>query len=217
MKYFTRPDNQQKIILPLNSISEKLWYTNDEDNNVRLIVSALTDHPIVWKLTKIENIQPFGLVTLTLYQDRFDEHRDYVNLETGEMYADYYSVDITPTDAKETTESTNIATIHASSSTIKVGGSYKSLEITMSDSNNEDITDNYSISDFTWTCDIDGDDWTENVVWRSETTLYQTRKIKLKFPSDSSQLGKILNVKCKIFNKAESETLYAESQFELIE
>ena len=64
---------------------------------------------MAWTISKVENANELGIQMLTLYQDFFNEHTDYVNLETGEMYADYYDSDIAPTDPTEPppTPSTN--------------------------------------------------------------------------------------------------------------
>ena len=207
-RYITRPDNQNKIILPINSITEKIWYTFDDYTNSRIIVSILTKHPTVWKITKIENSLPIGLQTLTIYQDRFNEHTDYINFETGEMYADYFDSEIAPTEPTDpsipsTPPSSITARISASTSTIKVGGSYKNLIVNLFNDSNEDITTEYSDATFTWTCSIDNENWTDKVTWRSGTDFNQK---KVKFPNDTSAIGKILSVKCEIVKDESSTT-----------
>ena len=97
-RYFTHTDNQDKIWLPMNSITEKFWYTSEDSKNMRVVVSALTEHPTVWTVTKVENSMPFGIQKLTIYTAFWNEHTDYVNLETGEMYANYFDSEIAPTD-----------------------------------------------------------------------------------------------------------------------
>ena len=83
----------------------------------------------------------------------------------------------------------------ASTSTIKVGGSYKNLTVNLFNDSNEDITTEYADAIFTWTCSIDNEDWTDKVTWRAGTEYNQK---KVKFPSDASTIGKILYVKCEI-------------------
>lgn len=208
-KVFSRPDNQTKLWFSMNSITEKFWYSDDNDKNMRLIVSAPIKEPVTWRITKCENAQPLGIQKLTLYQDRFNEHTDYVNLETGEMYANYFDSEIAPTDpdTPTTPPSSITARISASTSTIKVGGSYKNLTVNLFNDSNEDITTEYADATFTWTCSIDDEDWTDKVTWRADTEYNQK---KVKFPSDSSVIGKILSVKCEITNddlSIESEIL----------
>lgn len=194
-RYFTRMDNQNKIWLPMNKITENIWYTSG-DKNLRVIVGTVCEHPTVWKVTKVENAQPFGLQKLTIYQDVFNEHTDYINLKTGEMYADYYDSEIFPEVNKgyEMIPSAPIAEISASSYSLKVGGSYKTLttEITKESSV---ITSQYSDATFTWSCKIDDEKYTDKVIWREATKFNQ---IKLKFPPDSSMLGKKIQVECAV-------------------
>lgn len=196
-KVFSRPDNQTKLWFSMNSITEKFWYSDDNDKNMRLIVSAPIKEPVTWRITKCENAQPLGIQKLTLYQDRFNEHTDYVNLETGEMYANYFDSEIAPTDpdTPTTPPSSITARIAASTSTIKVGGSYKNLTVNLFNDSNEDITTEYADAIFTWTCSIDNEDWTDKVTWRAGTEYNQK---KVKFPNDTSTIGKILSVKCEI-------------------
>lgn len=196
-RVFGHTDNQNKLILPMNSITEKFWYTDDDSKNMRVIVSALMENPTVWKITKCESASPLGLQKLTLYTNFFNEHTDYVNLETGEMYANYFDSEITPIDpSTPTTPPSSItAKISASTSTIKVGGSYKNLTVNLFNDSNEDITTEYADATFTWVCSIDDEDWTDKVTWRAGTEYNQK---KVKFPNDSSVIGKILSVKCKI-------------------
>ena len=208
-KVFSRPDNQTKLWFSMNSITEKFWYSDDNDKNMRLIVSAPIKEPVTWRITKCENAQPLGIQKLTLYQDRFNEHTDYVNLETGEMYANYFDSEIAPTDPNTPTTppSSITAKISASTSTIKVGGSYKNLIANLFNDSNEDITTEYADAAFTWTCSIDNEDWTDKVTWRSGTEYNQK---KVKFPNDTSTIGKILSIKCEIIKNnlpIESEIL----------
>ena len=181
----------------MNSITEKFWYSDDDDKNMRLIVSAPLEQPVTWRITKCENAQPLGIQKLTLYQDRFNEHTDYVNLETGEMYANYFDSEIAPTDPSNPTTPPSFITarISASTSTIKVGGSYKNLTVNLFNDSNEDITTEYADATFTWTCFIDNEDWTDKVTWRAGTEYNQK---KVKFPNNTSVIGKILSVKCEI-------------------
>nr|DAN21754.1 MAG TPA_asm: hypothetical protein [Bacteriophage sp.] len=213
---FTSQENQDKVWLPINNITDKIWYTNDASTNMRVLVSAPTEHPIAWNISKVENAQPFGLQKLTLYQDFFDQHRDYIEKDfdgniTG-LWADYFDSEITPTDpSTPTTPPSSItARISASTSTIKVGGSYKNLTANLFNDSNEDITTEYADATFTWTCSIDNKDWTDKVTWRDGTEFNQK---KLRFPNDTSTIGKILSVKCEIIKDnltIESEILSLE-------
>lgn len=213
---FTSQENQDKVWLPLNPITEKIWYTNESSKNMRVLVSSFTDNAIAWQISKVENAQPLGVQKLTLYQDFFDQHRDYIEKdENGNiigMWASYFDSEIAPTDPSTPTTSPSSITarISASTSTIKVGGSYKNLTVNLFNDSNEDITTEYTDATFTWTCSVDDEDWTDKVTWRAGTEYNQK---KVKFPSDSSTIGKILSVKCTIEKDGviiESETLALE-------
>lgn len=198
---FTSQENQDKVWLPLNPITEKIWYTNESSKNMRVLVSSFTDNAIAWQISKVENVQPLGVQKLTLYQDFFDQHRDYIEKDSDGniigMWASYFDSEIAPTDPSIPTTPTSSITarISASTSTIKVGGSYKNLTVNLFNDSNEDITTEYADATFTWTCSIDDEDWTDKVTWRAGTEYNQK---KVKFPSDTSVIGKILSVKCEI-------------------
>lgn len=128
------------------------------------------------------------------------------------MWANYFDSEIAPTDpSTPTTPPSSItAKISASTSAIKVGGSYKNLTVNLFNDSNEDITTEYADATFTWTCSIDNEDWTDKVTWRVGTEYNQK---KVKFPSDTSVIGKILSIKCKIVKdnlQIESEILSLE-------
>lgn len=213
-RYMLGLDDIQKIWIPINPITEQLSYI-EENKNKRLVLSALIKKPHVWQISKVENTKPLGIIKITLDQDSWDEHTDYVNLETGEMYADYYDSDIAPTDPTEPTPtlSSNYGTITASTSTIKIGGSYKTLTITIYDEYGTDITEAYSDVDFNWSCSIDGEDFTnsEIITWLKGATF---NKKKIKFSNDRSYLEKILEIKCEIIKG--TKTIVTTMQFELI-
>ena len=203
---FTSQENQNKLILPLNTITEKIWYTNENSKNMRVLVSAFTENPVAWIISKVETANNLGLQMLTLYQDFFDQNKDYIEKDSDGniigLWADYFDSNIEPTDPD--TPSPTPSSIHgkitASTSTIKVGGSYKTLTLKLYGADGNEITDNYSSyspDDFKWTCSITNGNKTTNltdVVSWLKGSLFNQRKIK--FPNDRSYLGKILDVKC---------------------
>ena len=213
---FTSQENQDKVWLPLNPITEKIWYTNESSKNMRVLVSSFTDNAIAWQISKVENAQPLGVQKLTLYQDFFDQHRDYIEKDSDGniigMWASYFDSEIAPTDPSTPTTSPSSITarISASTSTIKVGGAYKNLTVNLFNDSNEDITTEYADATFTWVCSIDDEDWTDKVTWRAGTEYNQK---KVKFPSDTSVIGKILSVMCEVVK----ENLPIESEILLLE
>ena len=206
----------ESVLLPINDLTKYLYYTHPVSNqNQRMVVSALTEKPIVWKISKVVTHSPVGVIKINLSQDSWNDHTDYVNLETGEMYADYYSSSTEPTDpdTPSPTPSTIYGKITASTSTIKVGGSYKTLTLKLYDADNNEITDT-AIADltrdnFVWTCSCDGVDLTnsDKVTWLSGSSINQK---KIKFSDDRSYLDKILVIKCVVDGVETTE------EFELI-
>lgn len=213
--------NQELLFIPTNEVSDTIYYVSESDeNNQRLIVdvpnySIENWTPNTWVVSKVERVNVRGRTKLTLYQKPFNSNTDYIEKDengiiTG-LWANYFD-GTAPTDPSipTTPPSSITARISASTSTIKVGGSYKNLTVNLFNDSNEDITTEYTDATFTWTCSVDDEDWTDKVTWRAGTEYNQK---KVKFPSDNSTIGKILSVKCAIEKDGiitESETISLE-------
>lgn len=211
-RYMLGLDDIQKIWIPINPFTERLSYLNGEGKNQRIVLSAPIEKPLVWQVSKVENTKPLGIIKITLDQDVWDNNTDYVNLDTGEMFADYYDSNIEPTDpdTPSPTPSNTHGKITASTSTIKVGGSYKTLTLKLYDTDDNEVTDNYSSATFDWTCYIKGnetDDLSDKVTWLNGSLFNQK---KIKFTDDRSYLNQILIIKCVVDGVEVSE------EFELI-
>ena len=198
---FTTQENQDKVLLPLNSITDKIWYTDDQSKNMRVLVSAFTEHPIAWKISKVENSQPLGIQRLTLYQTFFEQNHDYIEKDSDGyiigMWADYFSDGTTPINPSTPTLLPSVCSkISASTDSLKVGGSYKTLTLNIFKDSDDDITKEYSDATFTWSCSIDDEDWTDKVTWRPAAY----NRVKVKFPDDRSQLTKLITFKCTVVN-----------------
>lgn len=101
--------------------------------------------------------------------------------------------------------------ITSSSDTIRVGGSYKTLTCLFADKDGQDITEtvvaDMTTADFTWTCFIDGTEYTNDsmVVWYKGTSNNSKR---IKLTSDAmSYLGHILTVKVTVNGVTASKDL----------
>lgn len=154
-------------------------------------------------VSKVERVNVRGRTKLTLYQKPFNSNTDYIEKDengiiTG-LWANYFGGTVpTDPDTPTTPPSSITARISASTSTIKVGGSYKNLTVNLFNDSNEDITTEYADlppENFQWTCSIDNEDCTDKVTWRAGTEYNQK---KVKFPNDTSTIGKILSIKCEI-------------------
>ena len=198
--------NQELLFIPTNEVSDTIYYVSESDeNNQRLIVdvpnySIENWTPNTWVVSKVERVNVRGRTKLTLYQKPFNSNTDYIEKDengiiTG-LWANYFD-GTAPTDPSipTTPPSSITARISASTSTIKVGGSYKNLTVNLFNDSNEDITTEYTDATFTWTCSVDDEDWTDKVTWRAGTEYNQK---KVKFPNDTSVIGKILSIKCEI-------------------
>lgn len=170
-------------------------------------------------VSKVERVNVRGRTKLTLYQKPFNSNTDYIEKDengiiTG-LWANYFD-GTAPTDpSTPTTPPSSItARISASTSTIKVGGSYKNLTVNLFNDSNEDITTEYADATFAWTCSIDNEDWTDKVTWRAGTEYNQK---KVKFPNDTSVIGKILIIQCIIFDEYQGYINSEKFQFEITE
>lgn len=159
--------------------------------------------PIVWKISKIETAEPIGVNKITMAQTEWNSDTDYVDEEevaAGDifaMYANYYSNYASTNPIIEPVSSNLNAEITATTPLIKVGGSYKLLTLKVTDSEGNDLTDDYkeNITVDKWHCYVENQELTDLVTWSEQT---DRRKIKLKFLSDRKYIGKTLVVKCNV-------------------
>ena len=182
----------------MNLITEKIHYiAEDSEDNQRLIISSLSPNPSVWIVSKIQDISPFGVLKLTYKQTVFNEHTDFIDWDTGDMYADYYINDIAPIEEPVITSDYSVIT--ALNNYIKLGGSYKLLTVSFVDEDGNDVTSKYSvyIEPECWKCFIDEDDYTENelITWLPQE---DKTKMKIKIGKDLSLLSKILKIQCTV-------------------
>lgn len=198
--------NQELLFIPTNEISDTIYYVSEDNNNNQRLIVDIPNYsienwtPNTWVVSKVERVNVRGRTKLTLYQKPFNSNTDYIEKDengiiTG-LWANYFGGTApTDPDTPTTPPSSITARISASTSTIKVGGSYKNLTVNLFNDSNEDITTEYADATFTWTCSIDNEGWTDKVTWRAGTEYNQK---KVRFPNDASVIGKILSVKCEI-------------------
>ena len=205
---FTSTENQEILFLPTNTISDTIGYiSKDNESNQRMIIDIpnygdTNWSPNTWKVSKLERANVRGRTKITLAQNAFDPHSDYIEKDSDGniigLWADYYDSNIEPTDpdTPSPTPSNTYGKITASTSTIKVGGSYKTLTLKLYDADDNEVTDNYSSATFDWSCYIKGnetDDLSDKVTWLNGSLFNQK---KIKFADDKSYLDKILVIKC---------------------
>lgn len=175
------PENQQKFLVPLNDVSENLFY------NQRLIVDNLgiKSEPLAWKITKINRIVSKGIVVVTLAQDRFDQYKDYIetdsNGKTIGMWADYYFDGIEPKDNTDSGKTVSIVYNGIQNGRIKIGGNAKRFSAVFRDGNTEDGI---------WSFYIDDVDVNDLI----EINTIDSNNIDVKFIGDDSYIGKDLTI-----------------------
>ena len=197
----TTVEDQQKFAVPMTRETETLFY------NIRMIVdSKVESEPRCWKISKINRISPNGICRVTLSQDLFDQHKDYVEKDDNNniigMWANYWASNVEPTpilpDIPEESEDsddhsspiiTSLITVTGKPQ-IKIGGSAKTFTIIFKDDTGEILTDHDPGSWFFYF----GEELLPNNLF-DLILLNDGVKIKVKFLGDDSYIGKILTVK----------------------
>lgn len=209
--YSTTVENQFKAILPMNSVTEKIFYIDESNHNQRFVISAMTPNPLTWQVSKVEDMLmgEFGLIRLTFQQVAFNKSIDFIDYnalnpdgskDVYAMYASYYESSVEPVDYAIPNDSVlaDSCVLSASTNTIKVGGSYRTITAKFVDHIGADVTETYLpyVTMDNWHFYIDDVEITnENIV----TVLNSTNnKIKVKLANELSYLTKILTVKCVV-------------------
>ena len=197
------PEDQQKFVIPLNRETEKIFY------NQRMIVDAkVITEPRTWRVTKVNRITPNGLVRVTLAQDKFDEHKDYIEKNSDDvvvaMWADYYANgEVLPT-LPVIVRTTYYSSIEYSGTKpdIKTGGSYKKFSVTFY-RNGEVIP----YRDGDWTFMVDGVDISSQmkILTINDSIDVAVNQVKVKLETDNSLIGKKLVVGFESFDGIKSE------------
>lgn len=144
-----------------------------------------------WLISKVNRISPNGTVRVTLTQDSYDQHKDYIEYNhEGKIigaWADWFSSNIQPTPVDIDTPSTIISSITCSGKQqLKVGGSAKTLTVVFYDENGEPT--DYQSGE--WVFAIDDANASDLLT----ITTVADGKIKVKFNGDDSYINKILKV-----------------------
>lgn len=161
----------------------------------RLIISPPLETPICWKISKVEGVNPLGIMMFTCVQDRFNPHTDWIEKDDKgnwvAAWADYFksgNVEQGPEPDPSQDKDYAIITYSGTVAQIKVGGSYKSITITYYNSN--EIIENQQPGDWSF--------WIDNINVNELIQIKSTdsdNTIKIKFTGDEDYLGKLLVVK----------------------
>ena len=170
----TSVEDQQKFIVPLNDETECIYY------NQRMIIdNYVKTEPRAWVVSKVNRLNSFGLDLVTLAQDKYNEHTDYIEYDLEGniigMWADYYSSNIPPTDWQP--DEPNFEILYSGASpTLKVGGSYKKFTVSPS-------------TEGAWTYTLNSQDANELL-----KIITIDDGVKIKFIGDDTYIGEILNI-----------------------
>ena len=182
-------EDQQKFAVPMTRETETLFY------NIRMIIDAkVYSEPRAWLISKVNRISPNGIARITLAQDTFDQHNDYIEKDIDGniigMWANYFNNSVEPVPIEQDISPSSVtAKITCSGkSQFKIGGSAKTFTITYYDENQEVIEHDAG----NWSLLIDDQVVSQDLV--ELIPLEGGNKIKVKFLGDDSFIGKILTV-----------------------
>ena len=216
--YSTSVENQFKAIVPLNAITDDIYYIGEDNINMRMIISApQIQIPNVFKVSKVETAPMFGLKRLTFSQSKYNKATDCYDeeeLAEGDIfarYADYYDSEVLPDTPEHTESEKQMDSVHCdlicNATKIKVGGSYKLITAKFFNSSDDEITSNFSpyLAKSSWSCYIDDVDITDSnlITWLEQK---DSNKIKIKFADNNEYLTKVLVVKCSVNNDGRNIT-----------
>ena len=167
------------IWVPTNISTQTIGYDQ------RFLISDVGRIPaLCYKVSKISDTSPIGLVKFSLIQTQFNENTDNTNL----MIADYYKSVIKPVDSQmndpSATYKTALITYSGTKPTIKVGGSFKVFTPVFSD---ESVTvDKWTIRDESGDISADNENY---------TIEHDDNKLKVKVALNYSLIGKKLTIR----------------------
>ena len=187
MYKITAIEDQQKFIVGLNKISERLYY--DQRMLIDSVGLSKGVEPRAWKISKINRVQANGTVMVTLAQDMFDEHKDYIEYndkcQAIAMYADYYSDGVIPIPSEKPITITKYVKMSykgVQNFQLKVGGSARTFMIQYYDEHDNPIDYDAGV----WSVEIDG----KNANKQISITPVKDGEVKIKVIGDDSLIGK---------------------------
>lgn len=195
----TSPEDQRKFIVPLNRDTEKIYH------DLRMIIDAgVLSEPVVWEITKIHRLAPNGLVRATLAQTRFDENRDYIEVDDKGnvigMWADFYKQ--IPQKPIVVSDIYSVITFSGVQPQVKIGGNYKKFTVTFYNKDQEVV--DFENGDWSYfirrnpnTPDETVEDASSLVTILTDKTSSDVNEnqIKLRFDGGDMYLGDILIIK----------------------
>ena len=182
----TTPENQKLIWLPFNEKTSNLFYDQ------RIVISEPRKEPVVWKCSKVEDMNVKGIIRLTFAQDQWQPHRDYIEKDSDGnvigLWADYYTDSgVTPSEETPVEDHAYSKITYVGKPNIKAGGSFKKFTVTFYDEEGE-----IGFKLGQWSFTIDGADASSLV--QTDTTDVEQNQIRVRFIGSEDYMGKTLKV-----------------------
>ena len=183
---FTTTENQKISWLPFNEKTSNIFYDQ------RIVISEPRKEPVVWKCSKVEDMNVKGIIRLTFAQDQWRPHEDYIEKDPDGtvigLWANYYAGGgIGPEEDTPVEDNIYSKITYVGNPVIKIGGSYKKFTVNFYDENGPV---DFKIGQ--WSFDIDGTDASSLV--QTDTTDVEQNQIRVKFTGSEKYMGKTLKV-----------------------
>lgn len=168
----------------------------------------LRRNPWTYIVTKIDDTATVGVVCVTVKQDKFNPHTDYVQMDTeapdyGDMFSDYYSSDVLPektdeADLANINQTTYRLAVEAPNNLVKLGNS-KVITARMYDANNKDVTEEFKNENCSWSIEMTNKKLREVLfVIDKDYSKENPFKFKFRFVGDEKYLGENVRVVCTL-------------------
>lgn len=162
------------------------------DNKVDVLHGA---EPRTWQISKVNRINSNGTVLVTLTQQQYNPHTDYIEYEDPNdpstivgMWANYYPDDgVPPVDDVPVKDEIHSVITYVGKASLKAGGNFKKFTVTFYDG---ETPIDFKLGQ--WSFEIDGVDASSLV--QTDNTGVEQNQIKVKFIGSEDYMGKTLKV-----------------------
>ena len=191
---FTTPQNQKIIWLPFNDKTQNIFY--DE----RIVISEPREEPIVWSVSKIEDTNSKGIIQLTVAQDKWNSHTDYIERDENNkvigLWANYFDNSILPLSSDDPIQPNKkaVITYNGISPEIKIGGSGKKFSVQFYDTVNDS---KLPFQPGNWKFTIDDNDVSDllDITYPNTDNLFDDCQIEINFIGSDDYIGKTLTIR----------------------
>lgn len=174
------PENQKIVWTSSNDITRTIFYDQ------RIAISAVREQPVVWRVSKVEDMNVKGIARYTLAQDVWDTHSDYIEKDGDGnvlgIWCNYFDNKVTP-EKPEEPESNIYCTITykgVQNNQFKINGSPRVFTVTFY---KDETIIPYQSGD--WTFMMDG----KNIDNLFSVTQQQDDTTKIKFLGSDNYIG----------------------------